>query len=441
MTYHCLVLILALSCQPAGEEIPLDTRIKADRITILAKPEPAAARQIPFPPCHRIATDPANMAIPEEEAVLFRQAMSQGVKWLLEHQDTNGGWGGGATAKPTTQPDGWASPAAAAITGLGLKAVAQSGAPTASLEPAISRLERATRGDFGFENDPLANYIIAAVASGLASLDDPAYQETIATGVELLRKNQWDGQEGLLIEQDWYGGAGYGNRGRPDLSNTQVMLDALHDAGVSSNDETFQRAVVFLSRCQNRQASNSAEWCGNDGGFVYTAANGGESLASEVAGHGRHGNENLNGTARSLRSYGSMTYAGYKSMLYAGLQSDDPRVGAAMDWLRNNWSTTENPGLGQQGFFYYVYTMSRALYASGLNEITETDGETHDWRLELGQALIARQSKDGYWVNPASRWLEGRKDLATIYAVLALEEILKPTPHAMVSSPTQQGIK
>ena len=34
-----------------------------------------------------------------------------------------------------------------------------------------------------------------------------------------------------------------------------------------------------------------------------------------------------------LRSYASMTYAGLKSMIYAGLDRDDPRVKAALDYI------------------------------------------------------------------------------------------------------------
>ena len=40
--------------------------------------------------------------------------------------------------------------------------------------------------------------------------------------------------EGLDARKDWYGGAGYGTHGRPDMSNTQTMLEALYDAGLSA---------------------------------------------------------------------------------------------------------------------------------------------------------------------------------------------------------------
>ena len=59
------------------------------------------------------------------------------------------------------------------------------------------------------------------------------------------------------------------------------------------------------------------------------------------------------------RSYGSMTYAGLKSMVFAGLKPDDIRVQAATKWLRANYSLDENPGLGQAGLYYYYHLMAK----------------------------------------------------------------------------------
>ncbi|MHC4219095.1 MAG: prenyltransferase/squalene oxidase repeat-containing protein, partial [Planctomycetota bacterium] len=187
-----------------------------------------------------------------------------------------------------------------------------------------------------------------------------------------------------------------------------------------------QRALSFISRAQNLQSTNKAVWAGNDGGFVYTPANGGESMASEAAGEGRSGREVAAGRPRSLRSYGSMTYAGFKSMLYAGLSPDDVRVRAAFDWIRHHWTFDENPGLGQQGLFYYYHTMSRALRAAQQDVIQDADENDHNWREELIDALVARQLPDGSWRNGADRWLEGHPVMATTFAVLALEEAVKP---------------
>tara|TARA_B100000674_G_C37403726_1_gene717480 strand:- start:203 stop:601 length:399 start_codon:yes stop_codon:yes gene_type:complete len=121
-----------------------------------------------------------------------------------------------------------------------------------------------------------------------------------------------------------------------------------------------------------------------------------------------------------------MTYAGFKSLIYAGLNENDPRVRAAYDWIRSHWTFQENPGLGQQGLYYYWLAMSRALRAAQQPIITDAEGNPHDWRRELADAILRRQRTDGSWMNPEDRWLEGEQEMATLYAILALEELLKP---------------
>ena len=67
-----------------------------------------------------------------------------------------------------------------------------------------------------------------------------------------------------------------------------------------------------------------------------------------------------------LRSYGSMTYAGLKSMIYCGAGPEDPRVKAATKWIKDHYTLAENPGMGQQGLYYYYQTMSKALAAANI---------------------------------------------------------------------------
>ena len=334
-------------------------------------------------------------------------------------------------ATTTSEPESLASPVTVAVTAMVVRSLAQAeptAARTAALERGVQFIRRAQRDDGSFVGGKLTNYVTAAVVSGLAAFDRDEYAGEIQDAVLWLTSNQWDEGEGLTARQDWYGGAGYGNHGRPDLSNTQLMLDALYDAGVSPHEPAVQRAVAFLTRAQNLEATNPSTWAGDDGGFVYTPANGGESFGSMAAGEGRYGELIPQGTPRSLRSYGSMTYAGFKSLIYAGLSADDQRVKAAYDWIRANWTFEENPGLGQQGLYYYYATMSRALRAAGRAEIEDTDGISRNWREELIAAVTNRQRADGSWRNETDRWLEGEPVMATVDAVLALEEALKAAP-------------
>jgi len=176
---------------------------------------------------------------------------------------------------------------------------------------------------------------------------------------------------------------------------------------------------VFLSRTQNNSETNDQPWTGDDGGFVYTPARNGESMAGEVkSDDGRRG----------LRSYGSMTYAGLKSMIYAGLAKDDPRVKAAVDWIAKHWTLDENPAMRQagdefarQGLYYYFYTFAHALDAYDEPVITDANGKAHDWRVELIDKIAALQKEDGSWVGE-KRWMEDNPVLTTAYVVLALQE-------------------
>ena len=237
------------------------------------------------------------------------------------------------------------------------------------------------------------------------------YDELLKKAVGFLKSIQWDEAEGADPSQPAYGGQGYGRSKRPDLSNTAFFLEALKESGVASDDEAVKKALAFVSRCQNLESEhNTTEFASkvNDGGFYYTPAGGGNSQAGNTAEGG-------------LRSYASMTYAGLKSMIYAGLKEDDPRVKAAASWIRKNYSVTENPGLAQQGAYYYHQTFAKALTAMKVDLFEDAAGAKHDWRKELAEHLMSIQSANGSWVNTNDRWYEGDPNLATAYALMALK--------------------
>jgi squalene-hopene/tetraprenyl-beta-curcumene cyclase len=120
-----------------------------------------------------------------------------------------------------------------------------------------------------------------------------------------------------------------------------------------------------------------------------------------------------------------MSYAGLLSYIYADLRRDDPRVNAVLDWLRANYTLTENPGMGQQGLFYYYHTMAKALTLYGAEAIETKEGKKIKWREDLALKLIDLQQPNGSWGNPSGRWFEKDPDLVTSYAVIALDLIYK----------------
>jgi squalene-hopene/tetraprenyl-beta-curcumene cyclase len=122
-----------------------------------------------------------------------------------------------------------------------------------------------------------------------------------------------------------------------------------------------------------------------------------------------------------------MSYAGFKSLLYAGLTRDDPRVQAVLDWIRRHWTLEYNPNMpetrSREGLFYYYHVFGRALVAWGEPTVTEPSGRRHDWRRELVAQLGRTQKPDGSWVNDADRYMEGLPALTTAYSLLALHAV------------------
>lgn len=120
-----------------------------------------------------------------------------------------------------------------------------------------------------------------------------------------------------------------------------------------------------------------------------------------------------------------MTYAGLKSMIFAGLTKDDPRVKAAISWLQKHYTFAENPGMGSAGLYYYFHTAAKALDVLGEESFTDAAGKPHAWRSELSDTILARQQADGSWVNENPKWMEGDPNLVTSYALLALSYCTK----------------
>jgi Squalene-hopene cyclase C-terminal domain len=310
----------------------------------------------------------------------------------------------------------WTASNALGISGLVVYSMLESGGDIdhPAIKKGLDFLEKFVQPDGGLYQPQShhSNYETAICLMALAAAnEDGRYSERIAAAEKFVRGVQWDTSEGIDESDPKFGGAGYGKTGdRPDLSNTLFFLEALEASGASSDDPAVQNALVFLSRCQNLESEhNTTPFAAkvNDGGFYYTPAAGGNSQAGNTPEGG-------------LRSYGSMTYAGLKSMVFAGLTPDDPRVKAAYEWTQKFYTLAENPGMGQQGIWYYYMVMAKALDTLDVDTIADASGTSHSWRAELQAEILSKQSSNGSWVNPTPRWLEGDPNLATAYALIAL---------------------
>ncbi|WP_298863684.1 prenyltransferase/squalene oxidase repeat-containing protein [uncultured Gimesia sp.] len=342
----------------------------------------------------------AEPAVIEIDLLTLKKTQMQGINFLKNSQLDNGLW--------TTET-------VPGISALITTALLENGVPAGDpvVAKALKRLEGYVQKDGGiyYTKSNHRNYETCISIMAFSSANRGGQYTSIIKNAEMfLRGLQWDEGEGLESSDTSFGGAGYGKHQRPDLSNTQYLIEALRKAGVKSDDPAIQKALVFVSRTQNLESEfNTTPFSSkiNDGGFYYTPAAGGTSQAGNTPDGG-------------LRSYGSMTYAGLKSMIYAGVDKNDKRVKAANEWIRRHYSLKENPGMGQMGLYYYFHTFAKALDSMQVKQFKDAKGEIHNWRAELVNHLAGLQQENGSWTNKAERWYEADPNLATAYALLAL---------------------
>jgi squalene-hopene/tetraprenyl-beta-curcumene cyclase len=316
----------------------------------------------------------------------------------------------------------FSSQAGPGVTGLVAAALLSIGVPKDDpmVDKAIVYLLNTKRPDGGMyaEGSRHANYETCLAIMALSKTNEQGQYDGVLQGAQrFVKGEQWDEGEGLGPKDPAFGGAGYGSKSRPDLSNTSFFIEALRSTGVEESDPAIQRALAFVNRCQNLESpANDTPFASklNDGGFYYTPAAGGDSMAGKDEATG------------GLRSYASMTYAGLKSMLYAGVGPEDFRVKAATKFLKKNYSVTSNPGMGPAGLFYYLQTMSKALAMVGA-ETFESDSGSRSWRSDILGQLQKTQKVDGSWTNPEPRWMEGDPNLVTGYALLTLANLKSTT--------------
>jgi len=334
-----------------------------------------------------------------------RLAIDKGLAWLQQNQHTNGYW---------------STPDQPAITSLALEAFELSPGHDPKAEPpAVLNGYRYVVGcvqpDGGIYRKELQSYNTSLSLVALALGNRPEYRPLIINARHFLINLQNLPESGDTNDNS-AGGIGYGNSDKqPDLSNTAVVLEALRmsqsfetDKGLASRDLNWPAAVRFIQACQNPPAADDKP---DQGGFIYAP---GDSNAGET---------NLPSGRVALRSYGSMSYAGLLSYIYADLKPDDSRVIAVMDWLKANYTLDENPAMGSQGLFYYYHTMAKALTVYGANILYTKDGQGVNWREQLAFKLINLQKADGSWSNDNGRWFEKDPSLVTSYSLIALDLI------------------
>ncbi|MFU8780417.1 MAG: hypothetical protein ACNA71_05255 [Kiritimatiellia bacterium] len=369
-------------------------------------------------------------------------SMQRGIDWLVSVQQESGAW---------------SNPDFPAITAMALTALVRSG--RADLVPSMQRAtdfilscvqtsgpaKGAIYSDIpGRTGGGLSNYNTALSALALHTVLNSSLFGTINTDNRyanltqvILDARAFMASSQYLGESIHFGGMGYDpptERTYADLSNSYMGYESMRvtqdleefRGGTTRVDLDWAAAIKYIQRIQNLPAVNDMPWATDHpdeiGGFAYRTDTFREDFGSFVDEQG----------VLRYRSAPTMSYAGLLSYLYAGLDRDDPRITAALAWIRNHWNPripTRNPELAgtpseMGGYYYYLNVMTRALNIYGTDTLTLAAGDTINWRADALAAILEKQRDEGFWLNDYGRYWESDSVLATAYALLALQNAL-----------------
>lgn len=373
-------------------------------------------------------------AAPQDDVVKkLLETYATAADWIVSQQQDSGAWLQGPADK--------AAPSAAYT---GLMVAALGGAP-ASLKPkykaaadkGVAYLITRTNPDGSVGEGPTGTFV-KTYATGIALMAYASVERTDKVA-NAIRGAQAYMKQNQLKEGKDIGGLGYGDESGPgrkaiaNLSTTGFGAEGMHQSGLPQTDEFWQLVVKFVRKCQNNsEVNNDPDFVallkanglvvGDDGSLYYAPDPKQQKLpAKKVA------------DKESIAGYGSMTYDGIKTYIYAGLKKDSPEVKAAIDWVRKNYSVEAHPGFPfdaaqrQQlrGLYHYYLVMSRALEAYGENPFETFDGKKHDWAREIAGQLVKAVKEDKMWKNENPAWFEGDPLLVTSYVLVTCNTLLK----------------
>lgn len=337
-------------------------------------------------------------------------ALGNGTRFLVSSQASDGHW---------------SDARAPGLTALGMMALEalppalRRQVPDSTLDKAERFILSQAKPDGGIYAEGYANYNTSLCIMALAARRQVKHAEVIRKARKFLASLQSDAGSPGVADSLEDGGIGYGSKPVRDLNNTYYALEALKATQAIGGDESLGKldwklAMRFVERCQNLKPSNDQGYASMDadnrGGFMYAP---GDSKAGDTVLGGR----------TVHRSYGSQTFAGALTYIYGDVPPDDTRVKAALDWAARHFSLDENPGMGAQGYYFYLVSLAKTYHVLGWSTLA-TPGKPTAWKPRLAEKLINLQKRDGSWFNEAARWQENDPVLCTSYAMMALRYTL-----------------
>lgn len=327
-------------------------------------------------------------------------SIEKGTKFLLAKQAEDGSW------SDRQMP---------ALTALPLWALSTADIPTvktsqvfqAARQKAAAFVLGTQRADGGFYvpkpgrgGSGLGNYNTSVCLSAL-------FDSGLAPKAALLKARSYIASSQLEGDDTMAGGFGYDKISRrryADLSNTSYAMSAMSKTASLEEFRTegkkadidWEKALSFVENLMKKEGPDA-------GGAAYNERTPQAGTSTNAQGKVH------------LRAYGSMTYAAVLSMCAAKLDRGDPRVRQSLEYLTKYWSVDENPGMGNQGLYYFYDIMARALSAAGVDRVGE-----HNWKKELSTKVMSLQKPDGSWFNDNNRFWESDPVLCTSFALLVL---------------------
>ncbi len=406
----CVLLVLPLGVLFACGDEPAE------------KPKGETPAVTPLPPA------PGEVGLDADLEKAVAAAIAKGRTFLLSQQEANGGF----TDRAVEQMQANVSFTAMAVSALVASVPSTAVSKDEAIRKGLTFLKGLQREDGAIVDNPKwTNYCTSAAIAALASAKVGDFRAVQSKAMAYLRSSQ------IVDESNKgsFGGFPYKDGQTADGSNAFIAGTALELGDLPKDAVERKNMKRFASGLQNSDESNPdpitiktedgeerTVVSSNDGGAIYRV---GESKAGMV--------KRSDGTWE-LRSYGSMTYAVLKLLMFAGVKADDARVQALVGWISSHWTVDRNPGFesaedpqsaGQQGYYYYLYTMARALdsYETVSGKplvVRDADGRKHNWRAEIAHAVLKRQAESGSWRNEVDRWMEGMQTLATAFAMQTL---------------------
>ena len=216
-------------------------------------------------------------------------------------------------------------------------------------QPGVDKAFEFMKRNFNVEAVDYPNY-----AAGLAARVAGRLKRSVPAWVQYLRGQQFTEENGWTRDNPAYGAWGMGGEkrtppdaGHVDLAMTRYVIEGLAATGLTWQDPSIQKALIYLKRCQNP-----------DGGFYFSTVNLDTNKAGESAG--------------KYRSYGTTTCDGLIAMRLACRPLDDRNmdIARAQAWLKQNHLEERAPGFdiepARMGWseglrFYYAAAVTRAM--------------------------------------------------------------------------------